>query len=103
MPDEPVVGARELLRVVIQPGLPDLAVSEVDHPPIEGGGTFIGPMEIRGEHLWMPHHIGDDRVAIVVGVKSMKDVTPLDVEPPDVVSAAGARHHAYPGRIVRVP
>src|SRR5947199_6194761 len=87
MPDQPVVGAWELLRVVVQPGFPDLAIGEVDHPPIEGGGAFIGPVEIRREHPWMPHHIGDDRVAVVVSVESVKDVTRLYVEPPDVLSA----------------
>ena len=59
-------------------------------------------MEIGHEHPGVPDNVQDNGVAIIVGVEGMEDVTGLDIEPPDVASAPGARHDADMSRILRV-
>jgi hypothetical protein len=55
--------------VVIEAGLADLAVGEVNDPAVQGGGTLVGPMEVCREHSGRPYDVQDNGVAVAVGVE----------------------------------
>jgi hypothetical protein len=41
--DEPVIDARVFLWIIVEAGLADLAVGEVNGPALQGGGPSLGP------------------------------------------------------------
>lgn len=45
------VDAGEFLRVVVEPGLPDLAVGRIDEPTVQSGRTLVRSVAIGHEHL----------------------------------------------------
>lgn len=48
------VDAGEFLRVVVEPGLPDLAVGQIDEPTVQSGRTLVRPVAIGHEHPRLP-------------------------------------------------
>ena len=102
-PGEPLVDARELLGVVVEPVLAHLVGEQVDGEPGHRRGTLVGSVEDGGEHPVVAHDVDDDGVAVLVGVEGVEDEARVDLEPAHVVAAALAGQQAQSRRVVGVP